>query len=244
MLTAAGLEPGLRVLDIAAGTGDQSILAAQRVRPGGSVLATDVSSSMLQLAAIAARDAGLDNVTTFTADASRMDLGGERFDAAICRFGLMFVPDLEACLKRVLAALRPGARFASLVWSTEIDNPYIGLQLRLVREMNRLPSPPPSLARTVALSGAGVLVGALTAAGFLNPEVRRIDTPRVFTSVEDALAAMQGSSPATGELTRDMSDTEREHYAEELQRRLVPYRRPDGGVVLPGAALLGVGVAS
>src|SRR4051794_15225298 len=64
MLDLAGVMPGHRVLDLGAGTGDQTLLAAQRVGPGGAVLATDISASMLDLAREAARAAGLLNVET------------------------------------------------------------------------------------------------------------------------------------------------------------------------------------
>ena len=116
MLDAAGVRPGLRVLDVAAGTGDQSVLAAQRLRPTGSLLATDVSASMLSAAAETVRAAGLDNVTTQVADASTLELDAESFDAAICRFGLMFVPDLHQALTRVRHALKTG-RQLSPPWS-------------------------------------------------------------------------------------------------------------------------------
>jgi ubiquinone/menaquinone biosynthesis C-methylase UbiE len=62
MLDLAEVRTGNRVLDVAAGTGDQTLIAAQRVGPTGYVLATDISASMLQLAADAAREAGLTNV--------------------------------------------------------------------------------------------------------------------------------------------------------------------------------------
>lgn len=58
MLDLAGVGTGSRVLDVAAGTGDQTLLAAQRVGPTGHVLATDISAAMMKLAADAARDAG------------------------------------------------------------------------------------------------------------------------------------------------------------------------------------------
>src|SRR5215472_12768021 len=61
MLLSAHLKPGDRVLDIAAGTGDQSILAARLVEPTGWILATDISASMLQ---VAASRAELENLTT------------------------------------------------------------------------------------------------------------------------------------------------------------------------------------
>jgi len=52
---------------------------------------------------------------------------------------------------------------------------------------------------------------------------------------------MRSSSPAQGELTRAMSDQEREHYAAELKRRLASYVESDGRCILPGEALLGSG---
>jgi len=241
MLNAVGLKPGMRVLYLAAGTGDQSILAARQVGPTGSVLATDISPNMLEVAAETARDAGLDNVQTQVADASALNVPEASFDAAICRFGLMFVPDLHAALIRTRRALKPGATFAALVWSTEARNPYIGLQLGLIREMGRMPSPLPSLARTVSLSGPGQLEHAFREAGFANVWVSPIDTPRAFASLDEALEAMQSSSPAQGELGKAMSDAERARYTSELERRLEAYVRPDGSCVLPGEALLGVG---
>jgi len=241
MLEQAALKPGLRVLDIAAGTGDQTVLAARVVGPSGSVLATDISASMLEAAAQAAREAGLDNIETHVADAAALDLPPDSFDAAISRFGLMFMPDLAAALGHVHATLKPGARFAALVWSTEAKNPYIGLQLQIVREMGRMPSPPPSLARTASLSEPGKLAEAFQAAGFADVQVSAVPTPRTFESVEDAVTAMRQTSPAQGELGRDMSDAEREYYASELERRLTAYLQPDAKCILPGESLLAVG---
>ena len=242
MLAAAALRPGMRVLDLAAGSGDQSLLAAQIVGPAGSVLATDISSSMLAAAEEAADEAGLANIETLVADASTIDLPEGGFDAAICRFGLMFLPNLHAALVRVQRALKPGARFAMLVWSTEDKNPYIALQLDVVREMGRLPSSPPTLARTVSLSGPGQLERALNDAGFRDIQVSSVSTPRDFASLDEAFDAMFTSSPARGELTRGMSEDELEQYAAELKRRLVRFVQPGGRCVLPGEALLGVGV--
>src|SRR5262249_25106503 len=69
MLDLADLCPGDRVLDVAAGTGEQTVLAARRVGPTGSVLAADVAPSMLSVAAERARQLGLANVATEALDA-------------------------------------------------------------------------------------------------------------------------------------------------------------------------------
>jgi len=78
MLDLANLRTGNRVLDVAAGTGDQTLMAARRVGPTGYVLATDNSTSMLNVAADAARNAGLTNVDTRVMDAENIDLNAHR----------------------------------------------------------------------------------------------------------------------------------------------------------------------
>ena len=68
MLDDVRLTPGSRVLDVAAGAGGQTLAAARRVGPSGSVLATDISPTILEYAAKVAADAGLANVSTLEAD--------------------------------------------------------------------------------------------------------------------------------------------------------------------------------
>jgi SAM-dependent methyltransferase len=241
MLDAAELRPGMRVLDLAAGTGDQSLLAAQRVGPTGSVLATDISASMLSAAAKAAQAAGLGNVETQASDATTLELPEAAFDAAISRFGLMFMPELQQVLSRVRRALKPGARFAALVWSTEERNPWMGTPLGVAREMGRLPSPPPSLARAISLGEPGKLERAFRDAGFRDVQTSTAATPREFASVEEALSAMRNTSPARSELLRDMNDAERKHFEAEVEQRLSTFVQADGRLVVPGEAILGVG---
>jgi ubiquinone/menaquinone biosynthesis C-methylase UbiE len=124
MLDLAGVGAGQRVLDIGAGTGDQTILAARRVGPSGHVLATDVAASMLELAVDAVRRAGLANVETRAVDAQRLDLEPGTFDAAICRLTLMLLPDPPAALAGVRRALKPGGKLAAMVFSAPERNPF------------------------------------------------------------------------------------------------------------------------
>jgi ubiquinone/menaquinone biosynthesis C-methylase UbiE len=72
LLELANLSSGNRVLDVAAGTGDQTLMAAERVGPTGYVLATDISANMLKLAADAAREEGLTNVDVREMDAETL----------------------------------------------------------------------------------------------------------------------------------------------------------------------------
>jgi len=108
MLDLAGVDIGHRVLDVAAGTGEQTLLAAQRVGPTGAVLATDIAARMLALAEEAVARVGLENVETRVLDARDLNLEPESFDAAIARLALMLVPERARVMAGIHQALKPG----------------------------------------------------------------------------------------------------------------------------------------
>ncbi len=134
MLLSAKLKPGDRALDIAAGTGEQSILAARIVGPTGLVLATDISAEALHVAASLAQQENLVSISTRVMDAQQLDLDDETFDAAICRNGLMLLPRLQQALGEIHRVLKPGCNLAALVWSTPERNLLHSLPLALVKK--------------------------------------------------------------------------------------------------------------
>lgn len=98
MFDLAGIGLGDRVLDVAAGNGEQTLMAARRVGPHGYVLATDIADRMLAYVDEAARNEGLTNVQTRLMDARMLELESESFDAAICRLALMLIPERDKAL--------------------------------------------------------------------------------------------------------------------------------------------------
>jgi SAM-dependent methyltransferase len=241
LLDAAALRPGMRLLDVAAGTGDQTLLAAQRVGPTGSILATDISAAMLAGAEQNFLQAGLTNITTLVSDAAGLELAESEFDAAICRFGLMFVTDLPQALSRIHRALKPGARFAALVWAVRAQNPWMGVQIDVLSEIGHPPAPDASVLQAMSLGEPGKLQAALSAAGFHDVHSSTVPTPRTFESVADAMNTMQSASPAQAELLRQLSPGERDRYLAALRTRLAAFAGPNGAVDIPGEAILGLG---
>ena len=104
---AAGLAPGMRVLDVGSGAGDVALLAAQLVGPEGKVVGVDVDSAALEIARGRAQALGLGNVSFVEGDARTVELDGG-FDAAVGRFVLMYWADPTAAVRRMAAHVRPG----------------------------------------------------------------------------------------------------------------------------------------
>jgi SAM-dependent methyltransferase len=144
MLDMAEVGPGSRVLDVAAGAGGQSIAAARRVGPDGHVLATDISSNILEFASEAARREGLGNVETRVVDGEDLgELEEGAFDAVISRVGLIYFPDRQKALSGMRRSLKPGGRIACVVYSTAENNKFFSIPVSIIRRRAQLPPPLP-----------------------------------------------------------------------------------------------------
>ena len=186
MLDLAEVRTGSRVLDVAAGTGDQTLLAAQRVGPNGYVLATDISASMLKLAAEAAREAGLTNVETRVMDAENIDLDDDSFDAVICQLGLMVFSNPAKVLRAMRRVVRQGGKVAALVFSTAEKNPYQGITLGVARQFgSKTPLPLFSLGET------DVLENTFRESGLLNVTVRALNFRRHYSSTAEMIRRLK-----------------------------------------------------
>ena len=115
--------PGMRVLDLASGTGEPAISLPVRVGAQGRVTAVDLSGDLLEIASKRARARGLDNFATQQTDAHSLPFPDSGFDLATSRFGVMFFRDLGLVFRELRRTLRPGARACFLTWGP-FDQPY------------------------------------------------------------------------------------------------------------------------
>ena len=108
MLRNAGVEPGMRVLDVGSGAGDVAMAAAQLVGPEGAVVGVDINPEILETARARAEQAGYADIIEFVAgDARELDLPRD-FDAVVGRLVLMYLADPGAALKQFVTYVRPG----------------------------------------------------------------------------------------------------------------------------------------
>jgi ubiquinone/menaquinone biosynthesis C-methylase UbiE len=161
LLRAARLAPGMRVLDIASGTGLAAEAAAEAVGPTGHVTAADISPAMLDRAR--ERLGALPNVSFAVEDGQSLTFPAEGFDAVLCNMGLMYFPNPVRGLSEFRRVLRPGGRAAVSVF-TRADRALVGGLLVIIGR--HVPSKAAEAARLFALGDEGHARGLFQAAGF------------------------------------------------------------------------------
>ncbi len=133
--TVAGLalRPGENVLDVCSGSGASALPAAEAVGPTGKVIAVDLAADLLGLARAKAKARGLVDIEFRTGDFLALGYPDASFDAAICAFGIFFIPDMPAAVRELWRMLRPGGRLAITTWGPDIFEPANGIFWDLVR---------------------------------------------------------------------------------------------------------------
>ncbi|HEY6593860.1 MAG TPA: class I SAM-dependent methyltransferase [Asanoa sp.] len=230
MLDAAGVITGSRVLDVAAGAGGQSLAAARRVGPGGHVLATDISPTILEYAAKAATNAGLTNITTRELDAERLRVEAGRFDAIISRVGLVYFPDQQTALEGVRAALRLGGRLSAVVYSTADRNGFFAIPVGIIRRWAQLPPPVLGQPGPFSLGTPGVAEAALAGAGFRDVTVDAVPSPLRMASAAQCLAFERESFGALHQMLAGLAEPDREATWTEIGQALGEFDGPGGFV--------------
>ena len=166
LLDLAGIKLGQRVLDIASGTGEPGLSAAEIAGSSGFVLLTDQSPEMLAVARDKARVQGLQNVEFRVCDAEQLELDQESFDAALCRGALPLMPDPPAALRIAHAALKPGGRIAVTAGGRPEANPYFTVPYLVLRKYTTLPRYEPGAPGPLYFADPGRLSSLLADAGF------------------------------------------------------------------------------
>ncbi len=241
MLAMAGVGPGQNVLDVAAGAGDQTLDIAARVGAEGAVVASDISEGILMHALGNAVRAGHANVRTHPADAEDLGLPDATFDAAVCRLGLMFLPDPLAGLREIHRVLKPGARFCAMVFAGPDMNPCLRILMSTaLRHAGLPPRDPFQPGGLVSLGKPGLMDDLMARAGFRNVATTRMEAPFLWPTTADYLTFNRESAGPILQILAPLDAAARAAAWDDMQAQLDAYQSAEGWVG-PNTLLLTAG---
>jgi SAM-dependent methyltransferase len=236
LLAALALQPGQRVLELGAGTGDLARQLAASVGPTGHVLATDVAAGMVAL--LRETTADLTQVDVAEVDALHIDLPDGSVDAVAFRMGLMFVREPAAALLESRRVLTPGGRLAVAVWAGPQHNPWlssVGMSVMMHGVWGG--GPPTQPGGVFSLADPADLEQVVTEAGFIDVTVREVATPARFSSTEEHFEVVAGlAGPVSAALAA--ADEQSLAAIRATTAQTVERFRTSDGLVVPGLALL------
>lgn len=233
MLAEARLHPGARVLDLAAGAGDQTKAIAHAVGPAGTVLATDISPKILDFARRNIQAAGLANVDFAVADAEQPMHAATPFDAVLCRLGLMFCMNPAAALAAAFEALRPGGRFVALVFGEPAGNPCVSIMLAVARKHRGLdasasPSSPSTAGGLFSLGEPGRMARLLSVAGYADVTVETLAAPFDLPDAASYIAFVRDSGSPIMQILAPLDLDARRAAWQEMEEALDRFRYAEG----------------
>ena len=234
MVDAVGPQPGDTLLELAAGPGDTGFLAAELVKPGGTLICSDFVPEMLTVAQERAQAFGLDNVRFKQIDAETgIDIEAASIDGVLCRWGYMLMADPVTALVQTRRVLKPGARLALAAWTGPEENLWSALPARELISRGLEERPDPGAPGQFAWAPEGVIAERLGEAGFVEPEVTAVDFTIAYASLEDWWESTRDTSmrfaDATARLDADTAAEIRAALADAAQ----PFTDADGALAFP-----------
>lgn len=191
-------KPDARILELACGTGIVTNLIAHALPSGASLLATDISEPMLNLAR--ANFSGAPGVTFQTADACSLPWKDASFDIIVCQYGIMFFPDKVKAMKDARRVLAPGGTYLFNIWDSFEHNPIPRTAHETLTAL--FPANPiPFLAKFPFGYSDRVEIERVTrAGGFQNVRLETVGFPCTAPNASDAARAWIDGTPVSAGL--------------------------------------------
>jgi ubiquinone/menaquinone biosynthesis C-methylase UbiE len=241
-LRRAGLRPGMRFLDVAAGSGALSIPAA---RLGAQVLSVDISPTMVERLTARARQAGLSNLEARVMDGHALELEDNTFDMAGSQFGVMLFPDLPRGLRELARVTKPGGRVLMVVLGPPTKVEFFSFFMRAIRAavpgFTGPPPEPPPLPFQVA--DPEKLRRELASAGLQDLRVETVAEPLEFQSGEHLWDWLTNSNPIAGAILAELklTDGQRTVIRQALEQLVRERAGGSAPAVLTAQVHIGIG---
>jgi SAM-dependent methyltransferase len=237
VLSRLELQSGERVIDVAAGTGAFSFLAA---RAGLRVPATDFAPGMIARLRERVAAEGFDMITPEVMDGQALTVPGASFDAGVSILGLIFFPDIHRGLSELRRVVRPGGRVAIVCWGDIRKLQPHTLLMRAIVHAAPDFRPPGSTPVWARMAGPATLGRELRSAGFRDVEVTVLQISLPIESPESFWSDFTSSAPPLAYLFRQIGP-DRKAAAGRVFMELLEREAGDGMPRLSAEICLGIG---
>jgi ubiquinone/menaquinone biosynthesis C-methylase UbiE len=238
MVESLDLQPGQRVLELASGPGDTGFMAAELVRPGGTLISSDGAEPMIEVARARAAQLGVDNVEFRQLELEWIDLETASVDAVLVRWGIMLTVDPPTAAREIRRVLRPGGHAALAVWDARERNPWALIPGTALLELGHTEPPDPNAPGPFALAEEGRLAELLRDAGFTDVEVVPVSLERHYATGQEIVSESANCSPSFSTTYHELTEEQQAEVAAHMTAAAAPYSAPDGSVTLPGVSLV------
>lgn len=234
------LRPGMRLLDVASGSGAISIPAA---RQGADVLAADISPVMIERLDARARDEGLENLQARVMDCHNLDLDDESFDVAASQFGVMLFPDLPRGLSEMARVTKRGGHVLVVTFGPPHELEFLQYFAGAIKAVNPefqgLPTDPPPLPFQV--SDPAKLQEEMTRAGLRDVRIERANHRIEPESGSHFWEGIKSSNPIGAALAAELTE-EQQVKAQAVLDDMLRQRAEDGVLVANNAINIAIGI--
>ena len=243
LVKAIDPKPGERVLELAAGPGETGFLVAQRLGPDGTLVSTDQSPDMVEVARRRAEELGLGNVEFRVLDGQQIDLDERSFDAVLCRWGYMLMADPDAALRGTRRVLREGGRLALAVWDTPDRNLWMSAPVMQLIVRGAFPPPEPGAPGPFSMAETAQLEQRLATAGFQQIETDKVEFDHVYPSFDQywEMSLDLGAPLATA--MAELDETTVAEVRDAVRGVLAPFAGSDGALRIPASAMVAAATA-
>jgi ubiquinone/menaquinone biosynthesis C-methylase UbiE len=243
VVEGASLAPGMKVLDLASGTGEPAFSIARAIGPSGHVTATDLVPEMLDVMSDVIAAESIGNVKVEVADMEKLPYADGSFDRVTSRFGIMFPPEPVLAAKEMKRVLKPGGKVTLLVWGPPTSSFWSAFLGPFTKRAN-LPPPPPDAPTPTRFAKPGSVSEVLSGGGFSNVQETPVTIDLGWPGPAEELFRMQKEfvPQVFDRFAGALSPAEYEAAVAEVKDNFVRAEK-NGEVHLEGIVYLATGTA-
>ena len=240
LIEVIDLQDGYQVLDVSTGTGEPGLTAASKI-PKGKVVGTDIAEDMVKIANEHARERAIKNYEAIALKDEQQPFPNDFFDAVMCRFGIMYFPNMSEGVREMVRVLKPGSKIALSAWTDPAKNPWATTIGGVINTMLSVPPPPPNAPTPFRCAESGTLPQLFKDAGLRDVQEIEIKGRVAFNSPEHYWDVMTAVAPPLVQALRG-ADGAKRHAIQQAVFEAAKKHEDTSKIVFDWSSWVAVGV--